>query len=123
VSKRWNYGAAAVAVAPPRPRFPAVVVAMSLEELREEWAAQESTLTQYERAFDAVIDAVWCGEDDCDDMTERPTDFYARADRTPATNTPELVAGIKSLYEYAGRLCVENERLRARVAELEARHD
>jgi hypothetical protein len=100
----------------PASRYPYDVLAMSAEELREEWLRQERALTEYDRLIDAVVDAVW-PPSEC--TTERPDWWDDHADASVGEQSNAIVAGIVSVHELNDRLMAENERLRARVAELE----
>lgn len=107
------------ALPPPAPiapasRYPRDILAMSPEELREEWLRQERALMQYDRLIDAVVDAVWPP----DEANEKP-DWFDEHETLEAQSNA-IVAGIVSLHELIGRQLEENDRLRARVAELEA---
>jgi hypothetical protein len=103
---------------PPQPasRYPHDVLAMSAEELREEWLRQERALTESDRLIDAVVDAVW-PPSEC--TTERPDWWDDHAEASVREQSNAIVAGIASVHELNDRLMQENERLRARVAELE----
>ncbi|HYC44504.1 MAG TPA: hypothetical protein VED01_03370 [Burkholderiales bacterium] len=101
----------------PATRYPRDVLAMSAEELREEWLRQERALMEYDRLIDAVVDATFPpGE-----PHEGPPDWWDRhADAPVKEQSNAIVAGIVSLHELCGRQLEENDRLRARIAELES---
>lgn len=118
MSKKWAERRTNVAyLEPAPPRFPAVIMAMSLEELREEWRQQENDLMRLGNLVDDVAHAVF--DEYAGELPVPAEDFFEREDRASA---PELVAAIKSLHELSDRQVAENEALRARIAELEARN-
>lgn len=101
----------------PASRYPRDVLAMSAEQLREEWLRQERALTDYDQLIDAIVDAVW------------PTERQALS-LDPAAQSSAIVAGIVALRTElacqrdrmrvtAGRL----ERADEYIAELEAERD
>ena len=94
------------------PRIPAVVLSMSLAELRSEWRAQEDVLIAHDADLARIADAVWPDED-----SERPADLEE-------VTADALIAGINSLHDLLNRLYAENELLRQRPAVLgeEERH-
>lgn len=108
----------ALLTAPPQPmsRYPHDVLAMSAEELREEWLRQERQLCELDQLLDAVVVAVWPDSRG----GEQPDWHDLHEDASMPVRTNAIVAGIASLHELSDRLMAENERLRARVAELEA---
>jgi hypothetical protein len=85
-----------------RPKY---LVGMGVEELRREWRATQDDMIALSEEQVRIAEALW------PDGGEGPSDW-----REAGVTGDELVAGVKSLHEYADRLLEENEWLRAEVA-------
>ena len=121
MSKKWGQRRANVAyIEPTAPRFPAVIMAMSLDELREEWRQQENDLMRFNRLADEVTRALFDGG--AGELPCPAEEWWAR--EAPRATADELVAAIKSLHELSDRQAdelsdrqAEIESLRAQLAE------